>query len=220
MTEKEQPSFVAVLPAAGASSRLGQSKHLVNLGGTETGEAVIARAVRRAWAAGASRVVVVTGDSHTEIARALRSLEATLIPNANWRVGMGSSIAVAARWLLAEARTVDACLIQLADQVLVTPEHLKALLAAFSALGRPDGVAATTAPAANAGASVTQPPAVFGRAWFPALAELAPEAGAKGLLSLAAHLALVPHGAAAFDLDTPADLERLGRTIVQPACRM
>jgi len=215
MTEKQQLSFVAVLPAAGASSRLGQSKHLVNLGGTDTGEAVIARAVRRAWAAGASRVVVVTGDSHAEIARALRSVEATLIPNANWRAGMGSSIAAAARWLLTEARTVDACLIQLADQVLVTPEHLKALLASFAALGRPDGVAATTA-----GNNVTQPPAVFGRAWFPALAELAPEAGAKGLLSLAAHLALVPHGAAAFDLDTPADLERLGRTIVQPTCRM
>src|SRR5205823_6575293 len=83
-----RPGTAAVILAAGASTRLGQPKQLIVLGG----ETLLDRAVRVAAEAGCWPVVVVLGaDARRVLARCpLRS--AAVLVNPWWQEGMASSL--------------------------------------------------------------------------------------------------------------------------------
>jgi len=86
-------------------------------------------------------------------------------------------------------------LIMLADMPLVPAGHIRALVAAF------DGDRIATRADGQ-----TMPPALFGARHLAALAALAGDRGAGGLLTGAPAVELAPD--AALDIDTPADLAR------------
>jgi len=118
--------------------------------------------------------------------------------------GLSSSLHAALRAieaLEAEAGApVVGILITLVDQPLITPEHLKAVLAA----GAATGIAATSWPTAFG------PPTFLCRSFFPVLKELRADEGAKKILRAErGRLELVDFPAAALDVDDPEAYERL-----------
>jgi CTP:molybdopterin cytidylyltransferase MocA len=174
----------AVVLAAGASSRLGEAKQLVRLGG----ENLLERAVRVARDAGCSPVVVVLGASATLI-RAQSGLDdAVIVVNREWAKGMGSSIPVGVGVL----RDVDGCVVMTCDMPAVTAEHLIGLMAS--------GVVTASSYAGRRGV-----PAYFSVADFPSLMELHGDVGAKDLLRSARCVEL---SGGELDVDTENDLAR------------
>jgi len=187
--------FSVLIPAAGASTRLGQAKQLLRHGK----HTLIRHAIEAALCCGPAEIIVITGARETEIRQAAGDARVRWVHNPRWREGLGVSIASG---VCAIAPDSDAALILLCDQWRIGPGDLQALLAAWRAA--PGRIAA-----AQAGGHFT-PPVIFPAAWFDALRRLTGDKGARGLLESDPGLVTaVPLENAAYDLDTPAHLELL-----------
>lgn len=179
----------ALIPAAGASSRLGQPKQLV----TVRGEALVHRAARVALEAGCTRVVVVEGA--VPLRAVLADLPVEVLTCARWRLGPGASLRAGA-----ELAGEVALLVLLADQHAVGADQLRALLQA------PGEVAA----AYYAGGLGV--PARFSVRLADVLRELGDAQGAKSWLRAhSTQVTAVPMPEAELDLDTPGQLDALER---------
>ena len=89
-------SVAAVVLAAGASTRLGEPKQLVRLGG----ETLLERAVRVAREAGCSPVMVVVGANYAQVLRESALGDAVPVVNEEWDEGMATSIRLGVRtWI-------------------------------------------------------------------------------------------------------------------------
>lgn len=183
--------LAAMVLAAGAGRRFGGPKQLARV----AGRALVVRAVELALGCSPAGVVVVTGAFGAEVAAALAALPVQLAPNPQWARGMAGSIRCGLGALPARA---NACLILLADQPAIDTADLRRLVDAWAA--RPGAVAA----AHYAGACGA--PAIFPAAYWPGLAALQGDRGARALLATLDALTAVPMPAAAFDIDTPQDL--------------
>jgi CTP:molybdopterin cytidylyltransferase MocA len=177
----------AVVLAAGASTRLGEPKQLVMLGG----ETLLERAVRVAHEAGCVPVVVVLGAAAELVAARCDLGSAVVVVNEAWEEGMASSIRVG----IGGVGGADGVVLMTCDQPAVTAEHLLALMA---------GQVTT----ASAYAGRRGVPAYFPAASFPALMELTGDAGARELLRGAATVELV---GVELDVDTATDLAEATR---------
>src|SRR5262245_50082131 len=98
-----------LLLAAGAGSRLGMPKALIEIGGIR----LVDRGVRMLHEAGCTPIVVVTGAARVDVAGAV------IVYNPGWRTGMGSSLRAG---LSALAPDCPAVVIALVDQPNVTAE--------------------------------------------------------------------------------------------------
>jgi molybdenum cofactor cytidylyltransferase len=177
----------AIVLAAGASTRLGEPKQLVMLGG----ETLLERAVRVAREAGCAPVLVVVGASFPEVLAYNKLGDAIQVINNTWQKGMATSIERGVRTLGIVAKDADGVVLMTCDQPAVTPEHLRAL-------------AATGQVIASAYAGRRGVPAYFPSSSFPALLNLQGDAGARELLREAATVDLA---GGELDVDTAADLE-------------
>ena len=175
----------AVVLAAGASTRLGEPKQLVMLGG----ESLLERAVRMAREAECSPVVVVLGSSAASIEAGCALENVIVVVNEDWADGMGRSIGVG----IGTLQDVDATIVMTCDMPAVTAAHLRALMASSD-------VAAASCYAGRRGV-----PAYFPIAVFPALMELRGDAGARDLLRSARCEELV---GGELDIDTAEDFKR------------
>lgn len=171
---------VAVL-AAGRSVRFGGPKLETSCLGKPLGRWAI-DAVEQA---GLRPGMIITAPEGVSFAEGWAA-RINLIPE----VGLGSSLALAAHLALEEGAT--SLLVLLADMPLVTPEHLRALIAA-------PAPAATRYPLGRAGV-----PAVLDRALMEQAARLDGDRGAGPLL-VGASL-IDPPAEMIRDVDTPADL--------------
>ena len=194
----------AVVLAAGASTRLGQPKQLLRIGG----ETLVERAVRIAREAGAETVFVVLGASYQAIFQVLQSYQPELrvLLNQRWAEGMGTSIALAAA--AAERHNVDDLLVLTCDQMSITPEHLRDLVAASH---REHVVASTYHGRRGV-------PALFPDFSFHALQQLSGDRGARDLLQ-AEDVLQVPLPGGEIDIDTPEDLAQLTTATVEETGR-
>ena len=125
---------VAVVLAAGGSTRLGRPKQLL----TRDGEALVHRAARLALASGAARVRVIVGAHADDVVAAVRDLPVECLVNPRWNEGLAGSVRVALDALAAHDR---ATLLLTCDQPALDLVHVQALLAAARAA--PSGSAAT-----------------------------------------------------------------------------
>ena len=176
----------AIILAAGASTRLGEPKQLVTLGG----ERLLVRAVRIAKQAGCSPVVVVLGANAVDILEKCARLEsADVVVNPNWAEGMASSIRCGVQRL---GDTVDAAILMTCDQPAVTGKHLQRLIELC-----------TDTPVASLYAGRRGVPACFPTADFLELSLLAGEEGARRLLQSARAIELI---GGELDIDTPQTL--------------
>ena len=175
----------AIILAAGASTRLGEPKQLVSLGG----ERLLDRAVRVARDANCWPVVVVLGANAEAIVAACDLGGAEVVVNPDWSEGMASSIRCGLQRLDAE---VAAVILMTCDQPAVTVEHLRQL-----------EQACTDAPVASFYDGRRGAPACFPAKDFGELSLLAGDEGARRLLSTAIAIELV---GGELDIDTPQSL--------------
>ena len=192
-----------VLLAAGGSSRLGRPKQLL----VHEGKTLVRRAAEAAVAAKCGPVVVVLGAQTEAVTAELAGLPVRTVHTADWGAGMGSSLRVGLKALDAEepagtGPAVDAALVMLCDQLRVDAGHLRTLVETFTR---------TRASLVASGYEGTRGvPALFSRALFPELEALAPDQGARGVISRdpsrVVEVALAGGGE---DVDTAADLTHL-----------
>ena len=125
---------VAVVLAAGGSTRLGRPKQLL----TRDGETLVHRAARLALASGAARVRVIVGAHADDVVAAVRDLPVECLVNPRWNEGLAGSVRVAVDALAAHDH---ATLLLTCDQPALDLAHVQALLAVARAA--PSGSAAT-----------------------------------------------------------------------------
>lgn len=181
--------------AAGASTRLGEPKQLVRVGGRPALHAVVSNAVAVAGHA----VTVILGAHARDLTHVLLHSPASIVINRDWEEGMASSIR---RGIAALPPGCEAVMIVLGDQVAVTADDLRRLVSAWK------GETSTIAASVYSGR--TGVPAIFPSWCFGELTQLRGDQGARALLQRnTSRLVHVPIPNAAFDLDTPDDLLRL-----------
>ncbi len=187
-----------VIPAAGASTRLGRPKQLVMF----EGESLIRRAVRSSLSV-CENVVVVLGSDVNDIEPELAGLSTEICINKNWKDGIGSSIAEGVRLAEKKFKDLNGFLIHLSDLPLVTSVELRKLFEAadsekekivFSVYEDFEGV-----------------PAYFPSRYFSGLASLEGDFGAQGLIKSAEPESKigVRNGIRYFDVDSEEDLAEL-----------
>ncbi|MGB5345043.1 MAG: nucleotidyltransferase family protein [Woeseia sp.] len=189
------PQLYALVLAAGSASRYGSPKQLAHYQGT----ALVTRSVRLAERLCADRSVLVTGFAGREVHAACAPLRGFTVYNEDYPQGLGTSIA---RGVAVLRGVADGVLLLLADQPLVTLEHLRALEARWRA--QPERAVASRY-AGSVGV-----PAILPAADFEALLALAGDSGAKAIIE--AHgsgLITLDFAAAATDIDRPQDLAAL-----------
>jgi len=191
----EKPTVFAAVLAAGESRRFGRSKMLESV----QRETLVRRAANLAREVCGDCSILVAGHESAAVTSAAGDAPQFVIVNDHYEEGIGGSIALAAK---AVSHVADALLLLLADQPLVTAQHLRALMSHWQ--GADDEIVAT------AFAETMGPPVLFPRGAFDALGELTGDQGAKSLLqSSRFDVRTVPFEDAAIDIDTPADLKKL-----------
>lgn len=188
-------SLHVLVLAAGASTRLGQPKQLVRIGGRPA----LHRVVEAAVAFAGHSVTVVLGAQAKDLTRLLAHSPASCVVNRGWEEGLGSSIRFGISRL---PPACDAVLILLGDQVAVTVDDLRRLESAWR--GEDSLIAASSY------ANTVGVPAIFPYICFSELAQLRGDQGARSVIERNAHRVIrVEMPNAAIDLDTPEDLEAL-----------
>lgn len=190
--EKVEPTTGIIILAAGASTRMGQAKQLLRIGG----ESLIQRAVKTALGTIFRPIVVVLGANREQIEPELQGTEILKVFNPDWSTGMGSSIATGLTHLLQEMPSIQQVLILVGDQPLLKVATLTALAELQIQSKAPLVVSRYT--------NTLGVPALFTQALFEDLAALHGAHGAKALIQKHLHEAAVldfPEGA--LDLDTP-----------------
>ena len=190
----------AIVLAAGASTRMGFPKALLQAPDGRTFVARIAATLREA---GLDDVIVVTGDVHAQIERALKEVEGVrLVRNPEPSRGQLSSLLTGLEAAVSPA--LDALLVTLVDVPLVRASTVRAVIDAWR----------------TAGAPIVRPavgdrhghPVMFDRRVFDELRQAPPGAGAKVVVR--AHAAdvcdvQVDDEGCLRDVDTPADYAAL-----------
>jgi molybdenum cofactor cytidylyltransferase len=191
-----------IILAAGGSSRLGQPKQLL----LYQGRTLIRHACDTALASQCRPVVVVVGAYGERVRREIAELPITIVNNSAWADGLGSSLRVGMGALQDNSEPIDAAIVMLCDQPLVTPELLDGLAQTYLA---------TNAPIVAAEYAGTRGvPALFSRALWPELLALDNAGGAKSVIVRhAAEVAGFPFPEAATDIDTPDSYNALRQTL-------
>ena len=199
-------SVAAIVLAAGQARRMGG---LNKLTARFDGNPLVRRVAEQALASQARPVILVTGHRAAEIEAAVAGLGLTLVHNPDYAEGLATSLKAGLAALPADTA---AALVVLADMPGVTAETLDRLIAAFQARQGPTIVLPTVG-------GKRGNPVLWSRDFFPELATISGDTGARHLLG--AHeeaIERVEIGAAAgLDVDTPEALEAAGGRFDSPA---
>ncbi len=200
------PRIAALVLAAGRSSRMGSNKLLAEV----AGKPMVAHVVDAALASQARPVVLVTGNEAERVAAALGDRPVQRVHNADFAAGISGSLKAGLRALGDE---VDGALVCLADMPLLGAATLDRLIAAFNPVeGRAICVPTWNGKRGN--------PVLWSRRFFPEMAELAGDVGARHLIGEHAELVCevaMADDAVLLDIDTPDALASLRREPLRTA---
>ncbi len=193
--------IAAVILAAGASSRFGSPKGLLEF----EGRTLLSRTIRCARKGGCDPVVLVLGADAERCRGEAVGDQVQVVVNPEWDEGMGSSIRAGISALAGRAEIRGALLLT-CDQPLLTSSLVVDLRTAFE-----DLAADSPRSAVVCGYAGTRGiPALFGASVFAALQRLRGDRGAKTVLDQEVDQVCViewPDGAV--DIDRPEDYEDL-----------
>ena len=201
------PDLWSLVLAAGGSRRLGTPKQLLRI----RGERLLSRTINAAEAVTPGRVVVVVGAEALKLRLLIRRHHPRThtVDNSRWADGMAGSLRVG---LAVLPQGAVAALLLLSDQPEVGEASLRRLIQAWR---RRPGKAA-----AAAYGDVVGVPAILPRALWREARQLRGDAGARGLLRMGQTVATaVDMPEAAWDIDSPADLERQEQDLPAPSAR-
>ena len=186
--------IAAIVLAAGSSSRMGESKQLLDI----HGEKLLSRTVRTVSGSQIQDIVVVLGalqDAHRLI---LQDMQVDVIFNKHWKKGMGSSIKTGLKHLSQKHSNLEAVVIFVCDQPLLSVEIIADIIRKYRETGKPI-IACTYADTPGV-------PVLFYSSLFEELMNLPDDQGAKKLiLQNLSGVEQVPFRGGAIDLDTMGD---------------
>lgn len=180
--------------AAGASTRLGEPKQLLQY----HGESLLRRSVRTALAAGCRPVIVIVGCEAARMMIEVSDLDATCVQNSQWPSGMASSVRSGLHTLMASDTPPQRALLMVCDQPLISSGLLLELIH--------KSACEDAEVAACSYAGVLGVPAIFMRRMWPRLLALQGDEGARRVLAACEQVATVQFSSGAIDVDTPDDL--------------
>lgn len=191
---KPKPTIGLILLAAGASTRMGSPKQLLEF----EGQSLIRYATQNALRSRCFPVVVVVGANKELIKLELSDLPVFIADNSEWEEGMGSSISKGLEMLLSVHPHVKAAVIMLCDQPFVKTTLINQLIDEFEQKNTPLIVC-------SYGGSLGVP-ALFSADYFTALSTLQGNEGAKKLiLTHQNQTVAIPFPEGKIDIDTPED---------------
>jgi molybdenum cofactor cytidylyltransferase len=186
-----------ILLAAGGSTRYGSPKQLAQY----KGKTLIRISAEAIADCGCSPAVVVLGSHANESLAEINGLNIRSVINSDWQTGMSSSIRAGLSELLKIDPEIDAVLITLMDQPLVTSKHLAKFVERFDDT-HPPVIAAKYQ-------DVTGVPALFSRDLFDELFKLGGDRGARAVIRNQDDLMTIDVEEAAVDVDSLPDLKKL-----------
>lgn len=186
-----------ILLAAGASTRM--ENHIKQLLPWKR-STLLQHAIQEVSASEADAVFLVLGANFNRIKSKIQPKRCEILENKDWRLGLGSSIALGINHVKSLAEKYEAVLISLADQPLIDTAYYNYMLAIFkkSTIG-----IVTTAYATRKGV-----PAIFEKQYFEALCQLDQDFGAKHILTNERVEIIYPKGKEV-DIDTWEDYQEL-----------
>ena len=194
-------NIAAIILAAGASTRMGQSKQLLAV----NGRPLLLHTLDVISQTDLNPVVTVLGANHQAHQELVKDSNAGIVINSNWQSGMGSSLKTGLNHLLTQAPSTDAVIMLVCDQPGITPDHLQALAQKYRA-GKSPIVASWYANTAGV-------PALFDKTMFPELLRLDDSQGAQKIIQKHAYiLSVVDFPGGAIDLDTPEEYDQYIKT--------
>ncbi|MEK6782019.1 MAG: nucleotidyltransferase family protein [Bacteroidota bacterium] len=186
-----------ILLAAGPSSRMGQSKQLLEI----AGEQLLLKATRIALQSEVERVVVVLGANESTHRKVIEQLPIEIITNVDWQRGMGSSLKKGLTELRNIIPQLEAAVVMVCDQPLLTTQHLNNLIRNFK---QTKNLIVASYYSGTAGV-----PALFEKSLFEKLLTVDDDSGAKKIIQQHKNLVQTldfPSGA--IDLDTLDDYRK------------
>lgn len=189
------PLLSILIPAAGASKRLGRVKQLIQY----KTRSLIQNAVKTAHSIAPREIIVITGSNAKAIKDTVDQTPVRWVHNPHWSTGMGGSIAMGAAAVSQQSRGL---MIFLCDQWRIKTQDLSELAAIWQA--NPERIVCAQAE------DLLMPPVIFPQSCFKQLSKLEGTQGARGVIE--AHPELLSPVAlknAVFDLDTESQLAQL-----------
>ena len=185
-----------IILAAGASTRFGQPKQLLDW----RGEPFVRVVAQTALEAGLSPVLVVTGSNADEVEVKIKDLPVIIIRNKNWQSGQSSSVRAG---ILAMPANAGSAIFLLSDQPQITADVLRALIEHHTTELYP-----IVAPLVMMEQRAN--PVLFDRTTFPDLLKLEGDVGGRAIFSKHPVEYLPWHDdRLLFDVDKPEDYQRL-----------
>jgi len=205
------PRIGAVLLAAGRSTRMGGVNKLLS---EIDGVPMVTRVAQRLLASKARPIIAVLGNQADKIDAVLGKLPVERVRNPDFADGLSTSLR---RGVVALPPDLDGALICLGDMPLISGRHIDRLIAAFNPIeGRAIIVPTRRGKRGN--------PVLWSKRFFPEMAELGGDVGAKHLIGEHAELVgevEMDDDAILVDIDTPEALDAVRqkrRPAVEAAC--
>lgn len=197
MKKKTAGRVVGIILAAGASTRMGKPKQLIQIGDGS----LIDHIIREADNSRLDYIVVVLGSRAEEIkdllATDFENPRLNIVENSNWEKGISSSIIAG---LIEVKDEYDHCMIILGDMPYITSALINLLLSEYLMSGMDLGAIIT--------GERRSLPAIFGRPLYPELFNLKGDIGARNLFKkYSGRICLVSpeNDYDDMDIDTPHD---------------
>ncbi len=193
------PKISAIVLAAGRSTRMGPENKLLK---TIDGAPMVRQCVENLLVGRIDQVTVVTGYEREAVEAALREFPVSFVHNPDFCDGLSTSLKAG---IAEQSDSTDAALVALGDMPLITPALIGKLISAFDPEeGR--GICVPTFEGKRGN------PVLWGADYFPAMAGLSGDTGAKHLLaefSEAVCEVEAPERSVLQDFDTPEAFDEL-----------
>ena len=187
-----------VILAAGASTRLGKPKQLLQY----RGKTLLDHTMNEAINARADAVIVVLGKNADLFQEEIDKEKVLVVINTDWEEGMASSVRLGLDTLLKSKPYIDAVIFMVCDQPHISSSILNALIITQQ---RTTKQIVTS----NYGESIG-PPALFHKKYFRELAKLKGDVGAKNIIQENMHdVATIQFPEGQIDIDTIEDYDAL-----------
>jgi molybdenum cofactor cytidylyltransferase len=197
-TEQVNETESVIILAAGSSSRLGQSKQLVEVDGVP----LLLKSTLTALDASYTNVVVVLGAHAAQHKKTIAHLPIEIMTNTEWERGMGSSLKTGLEHVIKSRPKTSTVVVMVCDQPLLTSAHLAAL--------RDVHKNTLSQIVASRYGNTLGVPALFDRTLFSEMLNIKDAQGAKAIIeSHSESVSTIDWEAGHLDIDTPEDLNLL-----------
>lgn len=196
-----KPQIGHIILAAGGSRRLGHPKQLVKL----NEKTLVELAVRKANELDCDATVMVIGSGAADIIYQLREERIETVINKAWDRGISTSIRSGLQRLIEIIPKLDAVLISLVDQPLISKKHFSDLIKLYQS---EQPLLVCTSYADQEGV-----PAIFGKNLFSDLLNLKGDKGAKSIIQKCQTHKSITCEMASYDIDTEDDINEIRKHI-------